>query len=373
MRTRLPLLFLPLLALTWSCGGGGGSPTAPSAPTTYSVPVVVFYDQDGNAVRDTSDVTRLGNVTVQAAAASATSARITGQATLGAVPMGMQTFRARADSLPVYFEAREVIASVPVSGELALPVSLPIGTNRPGIYLALGDSITVGDGAGPGRDYPTRLETAVREEWGQAGVINAGIDGNKSNQGAERIAAELSQTRPAAVLILLGTNDWNRCKDVDGCFTQDSVRAMLRDALAVRSLPFLGTIIPANPDDPERNPPQRNEWVAAMNERLKLIAAQEGAVVVDTHAAFLRAGGTDLGRLFADHVHPNDAGHQVLADTFFRALTQPRSASAPAALDQRLLLANPPGGLDLGQPDDRAPAPARPRLPELLVAPLAER
>ena len=369
---RRRLVAIPALLLATACGGGGGSPTGPTQPTGASVNVLVWYDQNASAVLEDNETTRLASVVVEAGGVTATSARTTGRATLASVAPGMQTFKARGDSLPPYFEAREVQANVPVSGDLFLPVGLPIGANRPAVYLALGDSITFGDGASAGRDWVTRLELALRAEWVQGEVINSGIEGNKSDQLAARIGPEMAGDRPACVLILIGTNDWNKCKDVDACFTQDSVRAALREALQARSLPFLSTIIPANPDDPERNPPQRNEWVEAMNQRLKAIAAQEGAVVVDSHAAFMRASGSDLGRLFADHVHPNDRGHQLIADEFLRVLTSPRSATASAStLDLKWLLANPPGGLALGLPDDGASVstPLR-RPPSLFARPL---
>ncbi len=363
------LALLPGLLCAVACGGGG-STVAPT-PLTSSVNVVVFYDQNANAVLEAGDLTRLAAVDVQAGGASAASQRGSGRATLPAVTHGMQVFSARTDSLPPYFEARPVTANVPVSGDLPLPVTLPIGANRPAFYLALGDSITVGDGSTFGNDYVSRLEAGLRAEWQQGEVLNRGIDGNKSDQAAERVGGELDRDRPGCLLILIGTNDWNKCKDVDSCFTQESVRSILRQALSARSLPFLGLIIPANPDDPVRNPPQRNEWVQAMNERLKTIASQEGAVVVDTYAAFLRAAGTDLGQLFADHVHPNDRGHQVIANEFLRVLTSPRSSTAAAsALSLKWLLANPSGGLDLALPDDGASSPAAPvvRRPAALFA-----
>lgn len=371
MRMRTSRLIGPVFAALLAAACGGGSPAGPPPVATHSVSVLVYYDQNGNSVRDANEVTRLGSVTVEAVGVSGTSARLTGRATLAGVPAGMQTFRARPESLPPYFQAREVVTGVPAGGEVELPVVLPIGANVPAVYLALGDSITVGDGSSDGRGYVPLLEDRLRVEWAQGGVINDGIEGNKSNQGADRIGGDLDRFRPACVLILLGTNDWNKCKDVDSCFTQDSMRSMLDQAFAAQTKPFLATIIPANPDDPLRNPPQRNEWVAAMNERLKMIAAEKGATVVDLYGAFMRASGDDLGLLFADHVHPNDRGHQVIADEYFKVLTSARSTNAQAsAVDPARLLRNPAGGLGLGLPDDDVSSPLTPGgLRPLLLAP----
>jgi hypothetical protein len=63
-----------------------------------------------------------------------------------------------------------------------------------------------------------------------------------------------------------------------------------------------------------------------MNEQIAPMARAQGAVLVDVHAAFLAAG--DLTRLFVDHVHPNDAGYQIVAKTFFDAITQPAAAAS---------------------------------------------
>ena len=198
-------------------------------------------------------------------------------------------------------------------------------------------------------------------------MINDGIDGDKSSQGAERIAGDLGRTRPAYVLILLGTNDWGRCRDVDSCYTQDAIRSMLDQAFDAQTLPFLATIIPANPNlvVPERNP-----WVAAMNERLKLIATQRGVPLVDLFGAFNRAAGDDLSRLFDDHVHPNDRGHAIIATEFFKAIVSPRSAlAAGSAIDPARLLSNPAGGLDESVPDDDPPPAAQRLLAPLVMAP----
>jgi len=48
--------------------------------------------------------------------------------------------------------------------------------------------------------------------------------------------------------------------------------------------------------------------------------------------AFFRV--PEIGELFSDHIHPNDAGYRIMADTFFEAITRSRatSASQPIAL-----------------------------------------
>jgi len=87
-------------------------------------------------------------------------------------------------------------------------------------------------------------------------------------------------------------------------------------------MPVISTIIPSNPSF---NPPERNEWVAGMNELIKAMARQEGAALADSYGAFTKAG--NLPSLFFDHVHPNDAGYQLIAGAFFIAIARPPVAT----------------------------------------------
>ena len=97
---------------------------------------------------------------------------------------------------------------------------------------------------------------------------------------------------------------------------------MIQVAKAARTLPVVSTIIPANPD---QNPPERNQWVAAVNEKIKALARQEGAALADSYGAFTKAG--NLPQLFEGPVHPNDAGYQLIAGAFFIAIARPSAAT----------------------------------------------
>ena len=60
-----------------------------------------------------------------------------------------------------------------------------------------------------------------------------------------------------------------------------------------------------------------------MNNLIRPMAQQQGAFLVDVEKAFLNQGG-DLSRFFSDHVHPNDAGYQLISQTFFEAIAHGR-------------------------------------------------
>jgi len=92
----------------------------------------------------------------------------------------------------------------------------------------------------------------------------------------------------------------------------------------------LATIIPANPAFPDQVPPQRNVWVHQIDALIRPMAQQEGALLVDLEAAFLAHG--NLPSLFSDHVHPNDQGYAIMAQQFFKAITQPGGSTQSRSL-----------------------------------------
>ena len=99
--------------------------------------------------------------------------------------------------------------TVPQSQGLLIPVTLPIGTNRPNVYMGFGDSITIGEGSPDNRGYRPGLEDRLAGALRPRQRGGEGVDATRSNRGAERIDDSLSRARPAYTLILYGTNDFN--------------------------------------------------------------------------------------------------------------------------------------------------------------------
>jgi lysophospholipase L1-like esterase len=342
--TRRPNLSLLLLAaLLASCGG---SPTQPTPPApVYSVPAVVFYDENGNGLLDPGEGARVPGVEVNIAGRTAQSQKVSGLALVEGVTAGTPALTVRADTLPPFYRppAAPIPASVPPSGNLNVPLTLPIGTNVPNLYMAFGDSITEGDFSSEGSGYRDPLQGLLQGYFGRGVLNNQAIAGTKSDYGAMRIAGALRSVRPAYTLILYGTNDWNtpECKRSAPCFTIDSLRSIVEDVKAAGSLPVLATIPPANPSWPTFNP-DRNAWVSQEDVLIRALAKDEGAALADVEGAFLKAAGSDLSQLFADHIHPNDRGYAILADTFFAAITQPVGTASVGGPRLREFASHPP-------------------------------
>jgi lysophospholipase L1-like esterase len=206
-----------------------------------------------------------------------------------------------------------------------VPITLPRGANRANVYLAFGDSITKGEPhIGDGTGYRTHLETLLSAHFGSAEIAERGRDATYSGDGAELIGRDLANISPSFVLIHYGTNDWNdlRCRGTGACsLTTSNLRSIVQQVHRARSHAFLATIIPSNTGYDNRAPESRNEWVASQNAVLKQIAEEEGAVLVDLNDAFLKSG-RPLSTLLSDHVHPTAIGYDIMAQTWFNAITK---------------------------------------------------
>jgi lysophospholipase L1-like esterase len=337
MRSRLTLSLLALL-VSLGCGGGGSNtPSGPSEPPvpTYTVNATVFYDENGNGQLDASEAVRVPGVDVVIGTGSGKSAAGSGVAQVTGIREGSFQVSVRTESLPTYYQTLPQFATtVQVPGgasEVRVPLALQIGNNQANVYFGYGDSITAGDGSSDREGYRLKLQGLLGPYFGRADVRKFGRSGTNSAEGEQRARLWIGQAKAAYVLILYGTNDWHdttcQNKGPEACFTVDMLREMVDITRSLDSLPVLGTIPPVNP---AKAPDGRNIWIDQMNVRIKAMALQQQVLLADVNAEFKASSG-GLPPLYADDVHPNDAGYQVLAQAWFKAITRARSASASAA------------------------------------------
>ena len=294
----------------------------PRSPVT----VIVFYDEDGDGQAGAGEVVRLPGVEVvigDASAKTAAGGRVVVQA-----PLGAQTVALRTESLPAFYQPQAPRPiTVPTTEEILVPVTLAI-SGRPNIYMAFGDSLTVGEGSSDGDGYRARLDQQLSAYLGTSEVVNEGRGGTQTNEGADRVGRALSRRDPAYTLIMYGINDWNtiacQAQAAPPCQTIGEMRSIIESVKAFGSLPVLSTIVPSNPT---LDPPERNEWVQEENRLLQDLARAEGIPIADPAKLFF-AQGSNMPALYSDHVHPNDAGYELIARAFFEAITGPRSATA---------------------------------------------
>ncbi len=76
---------------------------------------------------------------------------------------------------------------------------------RPAI-VALGDSLTAGQGVDPDSNYPSLLQRKIDKEGLAYKVLNYGVSGDTSGQGLNRLDSIIN-LKPAIVIVELGAND----------------------------------------------------------------------------------------------------------------------------------------------------------------------
>ena len=169
--------------------------------------------------------------------------------------------------------------------------------------LAFGDSLFAGLGVGKENSYPAQLEQALRAEGLNVRIANAGISGDTSAAGRQRLAFTLDAQRPPPDLVLLelGANDMLRA--LSPAETRANLAAML-DELAKRRIPVLLMGMRAPPN---YGPEFQREFDAIYSE----LGQRDGVTLVPFWLETIY----QRPELFqTDRLHPTTEGLGVLVD-----------------------------------------------------------
>ena len=246
-------------------------------------------------------------------------------------------------------DAPQADSNPPISIQPAAP--LPPG---PVHMVALGDSLTQGDGDDSGRGYPGRLLEMVNAVRPDSTLSNFGQSGWSSDalingdQGLEsqltRAVSELqdatSQGKAALALVWIGSNDlWYLYEyggDIDDAGdTSDAQRFEANIDTILSQLRGTGAqVVIALLDDQTKRPvaikgeafvsitpdemARMSTHVDVYNQIIRDKAAQYGALTVDFYSTDIF---TNPATLYDDGNHPNQAGYDIIAQKWFDAIS----------------------------------------------------
>ena len=197
-------------------------------------------------------------------------------------------------------EAEEAVAPVAEETASAAPEDIAVEGEEVRI-LAFGDSLFAGYNLAEHEGYPERLERALRQAGVNARVVDAGVSGDTSAAGRQRLGFVLDQqqVKPDLVMLELGGNDMLR--GLDPSDTRANFEAMLKE-LEGRNIPVLLMGMRAPPN---YGPDYQQRFDALYGE----LAREYGADLVP----FWLESIYETPALFqSDRIHPTAEGIDVL-------------------------------------------------------------
>ena len=186
---------------------------------------------------------------------------------------------------------------------LALGVAVPFvppARAAERVVVVLGDSLTAGLGVAADEAWPALLEARLHREGYPYRVVNAGVSGDTTAGGLRRVDWVL-RNRPQVAVVALGANDGLRGLDPD---------AMERNLLAIverlqasgARVLVAGMRVPTNYGE---------AYTQAFRDVFPDVARRSHSALMP----FLLDGVAADPRLnLADGIHPNAAGHRVIAE-----------------------------------------------------------
>jgi acyl-CoA thioesterase-1 len=182
----------------------------------------------------------------------------------------------------------------------AFGVASPTSARGAGVIAVLGDSLTAGLGVAAEEAFPALLEARLRREGYDYRVVNAGVSGDTTAGGLRRVDWVL-RAKPDVVVVALGANDGLRGQPPAAM--RDNLAAIIARLRASGAQVLLaGMLMP-----PNYGGEYTREFAAVYPEVARRTRVPLMPFLLDGVAAEPRV-------LQPDGLHPNAAGHQIIAE-----------------------------------------------------------
>jgi len=211
-----------------------------------------------------------------------------------------------------------VLGTALMAGGTAFAQMPAAGDTKPIKMVVLGDSLSAGLGLSASSAFPVRLQKALKTNGIAVDIINAGVSGDTSSGGRDRLDWSVPEGTDA-VILELGAND--ALRGTDPTVTRAALTDILR-RLKARKIAVLlcGMLAPPN---------YGSDYSARFNAIYPELAKSFG---VPLYPFFLEGVATDARLNQADGLHPTAEGIDVIVrnilptvEAFLGALSGQRS------------------------------------------------
>ncbi len=208
----------------------------------------------------------------------------------------------------VFFASCDVSTATRQSNSNAnKPLATPqVTSNKPKI-VAFGDSLTAGFGLLEKESYPYLLQEKLKADGYDYEVINAGVSGDTSIGGLERIDWVLEQENVRVLILELGANDLLRRMPV--AKMKKNLGQIIEKAQAKKiKILFCGMLAP-----PNIGAEYQRDYTATFPDLASEYKVEFLPFLLDNIAL-----NKDLNQ--ADGIHPNAEGEKIMTENVYKAL-----------------------------------------------------
>ncbi len=184
--------------------------------------------------------------------------------------------------------------------------NVPSAPDARPVIVAFGDSLSAGFGADPGESYPDFLQKELDRRGARYRVVNAGVSGDTTTDGLERVQT-VTALHPAIVILEFGGNDGLRGLPVSTTRANlDQIILALRNAGA--KIVLAGMTLPPN---------YGQDYIRSFEAVYKELAKQYRLPLIP----FLLQGvGGHSNLMQRDGIHPTGEGNRIVAGNVMQSL-----------------------------------------------------